>query len=257
MGSVTTLQGKKAIAANGYKSARGSLLSMILFSLLNIVLLICGSDTMFLFSATLPYLISVFGVVSEVTPIAVIAVCISLLILSAYLVCWILSKKHYAWMIVALVFFVIDSLVMLGFYLLFWDMSAILDIIIHALLLFYLIMGVVNGVKARRLPPDEIILPADPAPTESTAALRVAEDTKHRVFIEGDFNGKHICFRRVKRINELVIDGYVYDEVEMLVEMPHTLTAFTDGHKISVGFDGTRSFIAVDDIEVAKKVRII
>ena len=63
--------------------------------------------------------------------------------------------------------------------------------------------------------------------------------------------------RRVKRINELVIDGYVYADVEMLMETAHALTAQMDGHVFQAGFDGVaHSYIRVDGVQVARKLRL-
>lgn len=90
-----------------------------------------------------------------------------------------------------------------------------------------------------------------------TPILRKADDNvKHRVLLETDELGHHICYRRVKRINELVIDGYVYDDVEMLIENAHALNAVIAGHKIQVGFDGDiNSYLRIDGETVLKKKR--
>ena len=84
-----------------------------------------------------------------------------------------------------------------------------------------------------------------------------AFDVKHRVLMEGNYGGHRVVYRRVKRVNELVIDGYVYDEYEALAEMAHCLTARIDVHTIEVGFDGiSSSYFRVDGQMKAKKVRL-
>ena len=90
-------------------------------------------------------------------------------------------------------------------------------------------------------------------------ALRaVQNDVKNRILIDGNYLGHYICYRRVGRVNELIIDGYVYDELEILVETAHVLEATVDGHNIQVGFDGAmHSYIRVDGEQVAKKLRLI
>ena len=80
---------------------------------------------------------------------------------------------------------------------------------------------------------------------------------KSRILLEADAAGHHICYRRVKRINELVIDGYVYADVEMLIETAHVLAAQLDGHVFQAGFDGVaHSYIRVDGAQVARKLRL-
>ena len=50
---------------------------------------------------------------------------------------------------------------------------------------------------------------------ENSFVLRMADtDVKSRTLIVGEYEGYHIEVRRVKRTNELVIDGKVYDEYE-------------------------------------------
>lgn len=94
-------------------------------------------------------------------------------------------------------------------------------------------------------------------PAHSTPLRRVEEDEKHRVLLEHEVFGHHICYRRVKRTNELVIDQYVYDEVTMLMETAHELRAVIDGCTIEVGFDGVaHSFVRVNGEKVASKLRL-
>ena len=63
-------------------------------------------------------------------------------------------------------------------------------------------------------------------------------------------------YRRVKRVNELVISGYVYDEYVALAETAHCLSAKMDGHLIEVGYDGlSSSYLRVDGQQIQRKVR--
>lgn len=89
--------------------------------------------------------------------------------------------------------------------------------------------------------------------------MRVADTTvKSRTLLETDVHGHAVCYRRVKRTNELVIDGNVYDEIEMLMETAHALHATVDGHEIVVGYDGvSKSYVKVDGVVVGTKLRLI
>lgn len=247
-----------------YNNARRNLLVMILLTLVNLVLPAVGSGTMLLFSATVPYLAVAFGVAFEDPVLLAIAVIIAAVILIVYFLCWLFSKKHFGWMIAALVFFALDTLSLVGFYLLAGDFSGILDLIIHILVLYRLIVGVRSGAQLRKLPDEEPSYEgAEESGFDQTAAdsvpLRIAEnDVKFRVLLETEYQGRHIRYRRVKRTNQLVVDGQIYREIEMLLETSHDLTAILGGHTITAGFDGRAySYISVDGTTIARKMRIV
>lgn len=259
-----TTVSKRTIAQNKYNRARSTLGLMLLLTLANLVLFAIGSDRMMLFSVTVPYYAVVVGLLSEIPPLMTAGIVLSAVSMLAYLLCWLLSKKHCGWMIAALVLFTLDTLCLAGLYLLIRDASGILDFAIHIWMLSYLAIGVKSGLQLKNLPEEEAAPPvSDPEPTMEAAAvnstpLRFAErDVKFRVLLESNTLGHRICYRRVKRVNELVVDGYVYDQVEMLFETAHTLTAVIDGRTIQVGYDGrSNSFLRIDGEAVAKKLRI-
>ena len=57
-------------------------------------------------------------------------------------------------MIGALVYFSLDSLLLL----LFFDVSFILDIVFHVWVLYYLIIGVISGIKLQNMPPEQPVM---------------------------------------------------------------------------------------------------
>ena len=70
--------------------------------------------------------------------------------------------------------------------------------------------------------------------------------------------GYEICYRRVKRVNELVINGIVYDEIKGVIEFPHTLSAAVDGHTIEAGLsEDSYSYITFDGECLVNKHRLI
>ena len=89
--------------------------------------------------------------------------------------------------------------------------------------------------------------------------LRRADTTvKHRVLLEATVYGYRICYRRVRKVNELVVNGIVYDEMKAVVEFPHDLTVTLDGHRIHAGLDeDDLSYIIVDGQRIAEKKRWI
>ena len=81
---------------------------------------------------------------------------------------------------------------------------------------------------------------------------------KVRILLKACVEGYEICYRRVKSVNELVINGVVYDEKKGVAEFAHTLSAVVDGHTIEAGLsDDCYSYIIFDGECVANKRRII
>lgn len=155
----------KRMLANGKLSiARNNLLLVIVFTVINIILAACYSGSYFLFSAFIPYFCAHIGAViyhypeemateigTEIPPeiatvCLVIGIVIAVLLLVPYLLCWIFSKRHYGWMIAALVLFSLDSIWLL----INFDLYYIMDILFHAYVIYYLIMGVQNGIRVKK-----------------------------------------------------------------------------------------------------------
>ena len=61
----------------------------------------------------------------------------------------------------------------------------------------------------------------------------------------------------MKTVNELVVNGRVYDEKKALFEFSHLLSAVIDGHTVEAGLENDESYIAFDGAVVAKKRRVI
>lgn len=163
--------------ARGYKNARGNLLLVVIFTVINALLAFVGSSSYFLFSAYLPYYSVVLGLVLTGRmdvgqeyqldeKYLVYFVGFAVLVLGLYLLFWLFSKKHYAWLVPALIFFVLDTLFLLrdsfdgGF-----DLTILMDIAFHAWVLLSLVFGIINGSKLEKLAEAE----AAAAPIETTA----------------------------------------------------------------------------------------
>ena len=163
--------------ARGYKNARGNLLLVVIFTVVNAFMAFMGSSSYFLFSAYLPYYSVIFGLVLTGRmdvgqeyqldeKYLVYFVGFAVLVLGLYLLFWLFSKKHYGWLIPALVFFVLDTIFLLrdsfggGF-----DFSMLMDVAFHAWVLLSLSLGIINGVKLKKLAEAETAA----APIETTA----------------------------------------------------------------------------------------
>lgn len=245
------------VAQNKYKSARANLMLMIVCTLLNVGMIYVGSDRMLLFSATVPYFTTLTGYISKNTPVIVASLGIAAMCLLAYLLCWIFSKKHYGAFIAALVMFALDTAFMGWLYITAGETSGVMDMIFHIWILYYLIVGIRYGKLLRDMPQEPV--QAESAPPENSVSLRWADpEVKHRVLLQAEAAGYRICYRRVKRINELVVNGRVYDEVTMVLESPHELTAVCDGHRIQAGYSqSSHSYIIFDGTTIADKIRRI
>ncbi len=263
-----------------YKSSVSNLLLVIIMSAVNMVLLLANSNTYFLFSAFIPYVMVDYGMyicgmypaeyyydvqdmVFADKSVFALVVIIAVVIVLLYLLCWFFAKKKkVGWLVFALVLFAIDTLSM--FALTGFSTDSIIDIVFHFWVVFYLINGIVTYSKLKKLPIEEMSFVAEGeveetvVPYQESSILRMADnDVKFRVLVEAEAEGHHIVFRRVKKVNELVVDGRVYDEYEALVEFQHKLSAYVGGHKIEAEYDGvSSSLIYVDDKVVAKKLRI-
>lgn len=175
---------QRQLLINKYMNARHNILLVVIFTLINIVLLVAQSNTYFLFSATIPYYLADLGMLlcgkypaeyyvgmGDVAfldnSFLVVVLVIAAMILLLYLFSWIFSKKpRVGWMIFALVFFVLDTLVML----LLMGISAdmIIDIVFHLWVIVSLTIGIVSYFKLKKLPAEESIeqLPEEPFPVE-------------------------------------------------------------------------------------------
>lgn len=181
---------------NKYNAARVNLLAVVLFTVINIVSLATGIGGYFLFSASVPYVIAMFGLVlcgmmpdefyqeMEIEGMFFldesffyITLAISILILGLYVLCWFFSKKKPVWLTVALVLFIIDTVVMFLYYGIALDM--ILDIAFHAWVIWILVSGIKAHKDLQKMPEEEPIIEAEftEMPNDESAEL-VAESSE-------------------------------------------------------------------------------
>lgn len=175
-----------------FANSRHNILLVVIFSVINIVLLVSNSNTYFLFSAYVPYLFADLGMLlSGMYPteyydaieltgmeflgkeflgvmLAIVAV-----ILILYMLSWVFSKKNrIGWMIFALVIFVLDTVLLLLMNGIVLDM--ILDYVFHGWVIVSLFMGISAGNKLKKLPEEtecpepiaEIVGAEEPQPEE-------------------------------------------------------------------------------------------
>lgn len=137
---------------------RASLLLIVVLTVVNIVLLLVEADRYFVFSASIPYYLTAFGMgmdsafSSGIGTYTIIAVIFSVIVVGIYLLCWALGKKKTGWLITALVLFSLDTvgLLVITFTLLEDPILNLMDIIFHALAVYELIMAVICAGKLKR-----------------------------------------------------------------------------------------------------------
>ena len=143
-----------------FEKARNNLLAVILFTVVNLFLSAFNANLNFVFSATLPQL--VFEVVKAIgsdagSNIFIIAgLIIAFITIIPYFIFWILARRARGLILAALIFFGIDSFLLI---ILVLDMeskaSFLLEIVFHAWILYYLITGVIAWFKLRDVSKDE------------------------------------------------------------------------------------------------------
>ncbi len=150
----------RQLAQNRYNTARMNLLLVLVFTVVNIILTVANADLYFLFSATVPHYVTIFGQIFAFDPefgmmgttALIVALVIAAILLLPYLLCWFFSKKSFGWLIGALVCFSLDTLVLILFTLIAFDASVIIDLVFHAWVLYYLILGVKTGYDLKKMP---------------------------------------------------------------------------------------------------------
>lgn len=159
-----------------FASARSTLLAVVAFTAINIVLLLTNANTYFLFSAFIPYaLVEVAMALCGKFPaeyyegltdfefmdssVLIVTVVIAAVMLALYLLSWLLSKKpRVGWLIFSLVFFVLDTVMML-----LWggeDFTTVMDLLFHGWVLISLVGGISAYFKLKKLPPEQEETPA-------------------------------------------------------------------------------------------------
>ncbi|MBE6531868.1 MAG: hypothetical protein E7679_07295 [Ruminococcaceae bacterium] len=90
-------------------------------------------------------------------------------------------------------------------------------------------------------------------------AIRHADySVKGKILLAATIEEYKISYRRVKSVNELIVNGVVYDEKKGIIEFAHNLSAVIDGHTIEAGLDkDSYSYIRFDGELIADKKRII
>ena len=143
-----------------FKKSRDNILYMIIFTSINLVLTIANAGVYLLFSATAPLFSLTLGQALNESLSSniyvIIGLIIALIMVAIYLACWHYANRKRGLILVAFIFFIIDTLLLT--FLVFvegFDQSYILDIVFHVWILYYLYIGTMAWAKLRKTNNDE------------------------------------------------------------------------------------------------------
>jgi len=163
------IQTDRTVLETKFKNSRMNLLLVVIFTTINVVLLVTQSNSYFLFSAFVPYMIADLGMLlcgkypaeyygEDIHTLGfygdtvfVMFIAITLIVTALYLLCWLCSKSNKTgWLIFALVLFAIDTVMMLVMTEI--GVDSIIDIVFHVWVLVSLVTGIISGNKLKKLP---------------------------------------------------------------------------------------------------------
>ena len=141
-------------------------------------MVLLDSGTYFLFSASVPYYVTLLFKALENGfsqgawtngPATIAALVFSFVVLTVYFLCWLLSDKHRGWLTTALVLFIIDTIAMMVFCRLLYDnpLPNVVDLVFHIWAIVELFQAIRARKKLQQLPfPEEEALTEGPTGPE-------------------------------------------------------------------------------------------
>ena len=141
-----------------FRRARANLLLVIALTTVNLILAAFQSEFYILFSATIPTIIYGYSLLEG---FAAIGLAIALVMVGVYLLCYLMSKKRRIFMLIALIFFAVDTL--LFAYILYaavtfegFEIGYMIEVAFCGWIMFYLITGTIAWAKLRKVSDEEI-----------------------------------------------------------------------------------------------------
>ena len=158
--------------AINFNKARRNLLAVVAFTAINLLLIAFEMNLSFLFSAFVPQVLQV--IIHDINAIA--GLIVGLIAMSVYGLCYALSKWWRGFILVALIFFLIDAVLMLGFMFLTGSFGDFFfNVIFHAWILYSLFAGTAAWAKLRHVTPDQLMaIQQDMAQAAQTEELNTA-----------------------------------------------------------------------------------
>jgi hypothetical protein len=151
-------QSPERLLLSQYRLARSELLLALILTAVNVGTLLLNVNFYFLFSLAVPYYGIVLGMVFTqelaMNGFLIAGIVFAVLIFAVYVLLYILSKKKAGCLTALLVLFAIDTVAVIGVIIIASSeggLSGVFDVVFHALVLYYLIRGVIAAKKLKAL----------------------------------------------------------------------------------------------------------
>ena len=176
---------KRMLLERKFEIARRNLLSVVIFSAINVLLVLANTNLSFLFSATFPLFVAGFGQAwtqeSGEPVFLLVAAAISIVVIGLYLLFYLLTKKRKGAIIGALVLFSLDTLFLVLLVLPGFDFSVLINVAFHIWIMYYLITGTRAWSGLKNLHDDDLTEPvADIEPVAYAAPREERDDDSSR-----------------------------------------------------------------------------
>lgn len=200
MNNIPTQNFEKEKLARRLSSGRIDIILMAMLTIINIIFTFTDAQTYFFFSAFIPYRMAFYGAyLTGKLPeeyytdwgdasffgngFLIAMLVMAAIIVTLYVLCFFLSKKKSSWLIFATVLFSIDTLALIGYAISYSVIAeCIIDILLHAYVLYGVISAIIAAGKLKDIPDEEIVIEdassatADVFPSENAATDESTED---------------------------------------------------------------------------------
>lgn len=245
--------------------ARFNLMFMIILTVVNIYTILSNSNLQMPFSCSIASYSVALGKESyaqdeNITPL-IIGIFLSIIILSAFTVCYFKSKKSIVFLVAPIGIIVVDTFALLVIALFSVSIASsifLLDFVFHILSVFYL----VKGIKAfkqigdfKEFPIKESTNNESDAKCETQTCsddeLEIYEDDGTIPLLSGDYNGLNIFVVNSDGVAELVVNNYVCDRLSVAYLFEYELCAYVNEISLTFKYNKNESsesmFLYADD----------
>ena len=140
-------------------SGKWMILLIVIFTVLNMVLLVCGTERYFLFSAGIPHYLTYYGMQMDNGGFGgyfVAMLIVSLSFLAGYVLSWLMVNKNGTWLKVALILWAMDTVVLIIMAITMRMFEArIMDLAVHVLLLWEIFQALRANKRLENMPKEE------------------------------------------------------------------------------------------------------
>lgn len=261
---------------------RYNLLFIVIMSVINIFLITSNSQMLLPYSSSISNYSVALGISESLKSgsdsFRILGLIVACAILMALMVCYILSKSKPLYLVISLSIVVADTIVLAvleGVNGAITSPYVILDLIIHALAVFYIFTGIKSAKKLRALPAEEEkpqvehVAPIE-EPSEQnedyeevfaeenadededlTQPIGKYVDDGTQPLVQGTFDGLNVFAVIRDDKAELVINGFVCDELDVYDETEFLLRAFVNDIEFTFDYketeSGTIMYLYADD----------